>query len=297
MRPAPDDIVKKLLAEGKLTNDEANLAPHIPMSHDVCVESDSGGHTDQRIALTMFPSIVRLKDEIMSQHRYAKAIRVGAAGGIGTPEAAAAYYIMGADFILTGSINQCTVESGMSENGKVLLQAMEIQDTAYAPAGDMFELGARVQVLKKGVLFPARANLLYDLYKRYNSLEEIDSKTKEKIQQQYYKRSFDDVWEETKNYYMQIKPQEIAIAEKNLKHKMALIFQWYFVHSTRLAMKGSTEQMVDYQIHCGSALGAFNHWVKGTPLENWQNRHVDEIAEKLMQGTADYLNQWWERYR
>ena len=49
---------------------------------------------------------------MMARYRYTKAIRVGAAGGIGTPEAAAAAFVLGADFILTGSINQCTVEAG-----------------------------------------------------------------------------------------------------------------------------------------------------------------------------------------
>lgn len=78
-------------------------------------------------------------------------IRVGAAGGIGTPEAAAAAFILGADFIVTGSINQCTVEAGTSEIVKDLLQEINVQDTEYAPAGDMFELGAKVQVLKKGL--------------------------------------------------------------------------------------------------------------------------------------------------
>lgn len=72
---------------------------------------------------------------------------------------------------------------------------------------------------------------------------------------------------------------------------MALIFRWYFIHTSRLAIKGSAEQSVDYQIHCGPALGAFNQWVKGTPLENWRNRHVDKIGEKIMQDTALLLSQ------
>jgi trans-AT polyketide synthase/acyltransferase/oxidoreductase domain-containing protein len=38
-------------------------------------------------------------------------------------------------------------------------------------------------------------------------------------------------------------------------------------------------------------LGAFNQWIKGTELENWRNRHVDEIAIKLMNETAELLNQ------
>ena len=87
---------------------------------------------------------------------------------------------MGADFILTGSINQCTQEGGISDSAKNMLQNINVQDTEYAPAGDMFEIGAKVQVLKKGVFFPARANKLYMLYTQYNSLDEIP----EKIQKQ-----------------------------------------------------------------------------------------------------------------
>lgn len=72
---------------------------------------------------------------------------------------------------------------------------------------------------------------------------------------------------------------------------MAFIFKWYFVHTIRLAMRVRTEQKVDYQIHSGPAMGTFNRWVNGTALENRRNRHVDEIADKLMQGTAELLNQ------
>jgi trans-AT polyketide synthase/acyltransferase/oxidoreductase domain-containing protein len=144
-------------------------------------------------------------------------------------------------------------------------------------------------VLRRGVFFPARANKLYALYQQYNSLEEIDTKTQHQIQEKYFKRSFDEVWAETKAYYLRTKPEEVEQAEQNPKHKMALIFKWYFVHTTRLAMKGSEEQRVDYQVHCGPALGAFNQWVKGTALADWRNRHVDDIAERLMQGTAELL--------
>ncbi|OHX19446.1 hypothetical protein BI344_18375 [Chromobacterium sphagni] len=72
---------------------------------------------------------------------------------------------------------------------------------------------------------------------------------------------------------------------------MAMIFKWYFAHSTRLALQGEEDQLTDYQIHCGPALGAFNQWVKGTAIERWQNRHVADIAERIMQGTAQWLNQ------
>ena len=71
---------------------------------------------------------------------------------------------------------------------------------------------------------------------------------------------------------------------------MALIFRWYFVHSIRLAMRGAPGQEVDYQVHCGPAMGAFNRLVAGTDLADWRNRHVDVIAERLMHGAADLLD-------
>ncbi|MCC5467067.1 ACP S-malonyltransferase [Pelosinus baikalensis] len=294
LSPAPERIIDKLLAEQKITKVEADLAKEIAMADDICVEADSGGHTDGGVAYALMPAMIKLRNEMMEKYQYHRKIRVGAAGGIGTPEAAAAAFILGADFILTGSINQCTVEAATSAAVKDLLQQMNVQDTDYAPAGDMFELGSKVQVLKKGVFFPARANKLYELYRQYSSLDEIDEKTKLQIQEKYFKRSFEEVYKEVKSFYP---AQEIEKAERNPKHKMALIFRWYFGYSSRLALNGSEESKVDYQIHCGPALGAFNQFVKGTDLANWKNRHVDEIAEKIMTEVAELLNQRYHNLR
>lgn len=288
LSPAPERIVSKLLNENKITSEEADLLKEIPLANDICVEADSGGHTDGRSPYSLMPAMIKLRNEMMEKYKFPKKIRVGAAGGIGTPEAAAAAFILGADFIVTGSVNQCTVEAGTSDSVKDLLQQMNVQDTDYAPAGDMFELGAKVQVLKKGLFFPARANKLYELYRQYNSLDEIDQKTRTQIQEKYFKRSFEKVYEDIKSYYPS---HELEKAEQNPKHKMALTFRWYFGYSTRLALNGDEESRVDYQVHCGPALGSFNQWVKGTALEDWRNRHVDEIAIKLMNETADLLNQ------
>lgn len=235
----------------------------------------------------MMPAMIRLRDEMRKKHGYTKSVRVGAAGGIGTPEAAAAAFILGADFILTGSINQCTVEAATSDKVKDMLQQANVQDTEYAPAGDLFELGAKVQVLKKGVFFPARANKLYDLYLRYNSLDEIDEKAKKQLQEKYFKRSFEDIYRDVETFCL---PEDMAKAERNPKHKMALIFRWYFGKFIQLALNGTPGSEVDYQIQCGPALGAFNQWVKGTQLEDWRNRHVDEMAVNIMNEAADILN-------
>lgn len=295
MSPAPLALVNALKQKGLLSEQEAACQPYLPVSTDICVEADSGGHTDKGTIFALLPAIQYLRERLMSQFHYTKAIRIGAAGGIGTPQAAVAAFMLGAEFILTGSINQCTVEAGTSDEVKALLQSANVQDTTYAPSGDMFELGAQIQVLKKGLFFPARANKLYDLYRQYDAIEALNPKIREQIENKYFKRSFAQVWQETATYYRQANPDELAKAEKNPKAKMALIFRWYFVHTARLALQGSRDQKVDYQVHCGPALGAFNQWVQGTELENWQNRRVDLIGELLMQQTASLLSNRFEQ--
>ncbi|WDF48904.1 ACP S-malonyltransferase [Paenibacillus sp. KACC 21273] len=287
MSPPPQHILDQLVQSRHITAEQAQWAKQIPMADDICAEADSGGYTDSAVMMTLLPSLLSLRTAIMKQYSYRRKIRIGAAGGIGTPEAAAAVFVMGADFILTGSINQCTVEAGTSAMVKELLQQINVQDTEYAPAGEMFELGAKVQVLKKGLYFPARANKLYELYRQYNAIEEIDEKTKTRLQEQYFKKSFTDIYADVKQTYS---AQEIERAERNPKAKMALLFKWYFTYSTELALRGDRDSKVDYQVYCGPALGAFNQWVQGTLLEHWQQRHVDQIADKLMKETADLLN-------
>jgi trans-AT polyketide synthase/acyltransferase/oxidoreductase domain-containing protein len=72
---------------------------------------------------------------------------------------------------------------------------------------------------------------------------------------------------------------------------MALIFRWYLTQSFDFARLGNEARRVDFQVHCSPAMGAFNAWVKGTELEPWQNRHVDVIGKKLMDSSAEILQQ------
>jgi trans-AT polyketide synthase, acyltransferase and oxidoreductase domains len=294
MQPPPPAIVAKLRASGQITSEEAELAPFVPMSGDICVESDSGGHTDQGVAFALIPAILTLRDLSMQKHDFAKRIRVGAAGGIGTPHAVAAAFVLGIDFVLTGSINQCTCEARTSDAVKDLLQELNVQDTAYAPAGDMFELGSKIQVARKGLFFAARANKLYELYQRYDSLEAIDQTMRRQVEDKYFKKSFDDIWQETRAHYLERKPHKLPELEAHPKRKMAAVFRWYFRHSTGLALEGNRDKVVDYQIHCGPALGAFNEWVKPTPLRSWRNRRVAVIGERLMVAAAQMLS---DRFR
>ena len=120
--------------------------------------------------------------------------------------------------------------------------------------------------------------------------QSIDAATAREIQDKYLRRSFDEVYRETRDFYAKEAPEEIERAERNPKARMALVFRWYFIHTMRLAMEGKAEHRVDYQVHTGPALGAFNQWVKGTLLEDWRHRHVDAIGAHLMQACADYVD-------
>lgn len=291
LSPPPRALLDRLVADERLTRAEALAAASLPMSDDLCIESDSGGHTDGGVALALLPSMLRLRDELCARHGYPGRIRIGAAGGLGAPEALAAAFMLGADFVVTGSVNQCTPQAGTSDAVRDLLAALDVQDTAYAPAGDLFELGAQVQVARKGTLFAARANKLYQLYRQHGSLDAIDEATRTTIERDYFGRTFEQIWKETAAYLAERHPERLRRAERDPRVKAALVMRWYFRHSTEVALSGDAEEKVNYQVHCGPAMGAFNAWVKGTDLEDWRARDVDVIAQRLMEGAARCLEQ------
>ncbi|MCF6522338.1 PfaD family polyunsaturated fatty acid/polyketide biosynthesis protein [Streptomyces sp. JJ36] len=289
LSPPPPEVVRELAAAGRITPDEAALAGSLPMCDDLCAEADSGGHTDQRPMLALLPAMLTTRENRAARFPAAARVRVGAAGGIGTPEGAAAAFVMGADFVLTGSINQCTAEAGTSDAAKDLLQYAQVQDTALVPAADMFEMGTKAQVLRRGLFFPARANKLYELWLRHGSLDDLDETTADHVQRRILGRSFAEVWAEVRERYARNRPEVVRRAEEDPKRRMALVFTWYFARATRFAQEGSTDSRVDFQIPCGPALGALNERLRGTALEDWRDRHPDDLARLIMSGAAQLL--------
>jgi trans-AT polyketide synthase, acyltransferase and oxidoreductase domains len=286
LQPAPLKILQELVAQGKITQQQADLAQQVPMADDLTVEADSGGHTDNRPLVCLLPAIVELRDEIQSQYNYQNPVRVGVAGGISTPQAALAAYIMGAAYIVTGSVNQSCVEAGTCLQVKKLLAEAEMHDVMMAPAADMFEMGVKLQVLKRGTMFAMRAQKLYELYKNYDSITDIPTPEKTKIEKQIFRLSLDEVWQHTSNYLVQRNPDKLAKANHNPKLKMALIFRWYLGLSSRWSNTGEADREIDYQIWCGPAMGAFNNWVKGSYLEPVSERHVVDVAQHILTGAA-----------
>jgi PfaD family protein len=256
------------------------------MAQDLTAEADSAGHTDNRPALTLLPTMLALRDRLAQQFNYTMPLRVGLGGGIGTPAAAAAAFAMGAAYIVTGSVNQACVESGSSDRVRQMLAQVQQADVIMAPAADMFEMGVKLQVIKRGTMFPMRASKLFELYRTCDSLETIPAHERDSIEKTIFREPLESIWQKTRAFFADIDRSHIDRAEKDPKHKMALTFRWYLGLSSRWANSGDAARQVDYQIWCGPAMGAFNEWTKGSFLEDPANRRIATVAMNLLHGAA-----------
>lgn len=286
MAPPPAAMLERLVADGDMSAAEAEIARHLPVAEDFVAEADSGGHTDNRPLPVLIPLLLHERDKAMARFGYARPLRVGAAGGIGTPAAVAAAFAMGAAFICTGSINQACAESGLSAPARIMLAAASAADVAMAPSADMFELGVKVQVLKKGTLFAMRAQRLYDIYRRASGLDDIAPEERAQLERDIFRAPLDAIWDETRAYFTARDPAQIERAMREPRHKMALVFRWYLGASSRWPIEGAAERALDYQIWCGPAMGAFNDWAAGSFLEAPHNRTVVQVARNLLEGAA-----------
>jgi trans-AT polyketide synthase, acyltransferase and oxidoreductase domains len=286
MCPAPLAMLQELRARGLLSALEVELAQRLPLACDITAESDSGGHTDNRPLMALLPSLARLRDQVCQDHHFALPIRIGAAGGLGTPGAIAAAFALGAAYVQTGSINQACIESGLDADARAMLAGAEISDVIMAPAADMFEMGVKVQVLRRGTLFAPRAAKLYELYRAYSALEEIPAPERNKVETQILRSSFAEAWVATRTFWQQRDPAQVQRALTDPKHQMALVFRSYLGLSSRWAIDGVHARSADFQIWCGPAMGAFNTWTKDSFLSEPAERTVAQVARNLLEGAA-----------
>jgi trans-AT polyketide synthase/acyltransferase/oxidoreductase domain-containing protein len=286
LAPAPDAMRRDLAQAGLITPEEAELGGEVPMAQDLTVEADSGGHTDNRPLVAMFPAMLALRDRLQAQFRFARPARVGAAGGISTPEAAAAAYVMGAAYVMTGSVNQACVESGSCDRVRAMLAQAGQADVVMAPAADMFELGVKVQVLKRGTMFAQRGAKLYEAWKAYDSIEALPPAVRASIERDMLKTTLEQAWESTKAYFLQRDPSQVERAEREPRHKLALVFRSYLGQASRWANAGAPDRVLDYQVWCGPAMGAFNEWSKGSFFDEPSERRVALVARNILFGAA-----------
>lgn len=285
MEPAPAALVSALQAAGKLTAREAELARYVPVAEDITVEADSGGHTDNRPLSALLSEIVLLRDNLAQQHNLGRRVRVGAGGGVSTPQSVAGAFAMGAAYVVTGSVNQSCVESGLSAQARGMLAKAGVADVMMAPASDMFEMGVNLQVLKRGSMFGPRAKKLYEWYAASPNLATVVAEHGPELEK-ILGMSVDEVWAETERYWADRDPAVLELASRDPKYQIALLFRWYLGKSSRWAIDGDPGRVLDYQIWCGPSMGAFNSWVAGSYLEPLEQRRADQVALNLLEGAA-----------
>ncbi len=286
LAPAPPELLAQLVRDKLISLQEAELAKSVPIAEDVTTESDSGGHTDNQPLGALLPILLRLRDDMVRQHGYTRPIRIGAAGGLGTPNAVASAFALGAAYVLTGSVNQASLEAALAPHAKEMLCKADSADVAMAPAADMFEMGVEVQVLKRGTLFASRGHKLRDVYRSYAGLKDIPPDERAKLERDIFKDTLENVWANTEKFFAERDPKQLNRAKADEKHRMALVFRSYLGQSSRWAIAGTPDRVMDYQIWCGPAMGSFNQWVKGTFLEPASGRTVTQIALNLLEGAA-----------
>ncbi len=286
LNPAPAEALRALVASGALSEEQARMAEGLPVADAVTCEADSAGHTDRRALPVILPLIRALRDRICAERGYDRPVYIGGAGGLGTPSALLGAFALGADYVLTGSINQASPEAGTSAEAKALLAAAGMADVASGPAPDMFELGASVQVLSRGSLYAQRARRLYETWRAYGDWSEVPERERARIERQILRRSFEAVWADCEDYWGRRDPEKLARARGDGRQRMALVFRWYLGMTSRWARLGETSRKRDFQIWCGPAMGAFNAWAAGGPLEPLEARGVAAMAEALLRGAA-----------
>jgi len=293
LSPPPEKMIHQLVDRQLISLDEASLAGQIPVAEDLTAEADSGGHTDNRAAISLLPSMIDLRDNLFQTYKYSTMPCIGLGGGIATPKAVAAAFVMGADYVLTGSINQSCIESGTSPTVRQMLAKALQTDVIMAPSANMFERGIKVQVLKRGTLFPQRAARLFELYRTYSSIEEIPDDIKKEVEKKILQNSFNSEWERTQKFFNAYDPVQLELAEKDPKRRMSLLFRSYLGKSSKWAINDEPSRKKDYQIWCGPSMGAFNEWTRGSFMEDPNNRKFKTIAMNLLFGACVVMRRQW----
>ena len=286
MSPAPEAMLRQLVSSNAITAEQAELAAQVPVACDITAESDSGGHTDNRAAAVLLSTLLETAGEIAHQYGFdERSIRIGLAGGIATPQAVAGAFQMGAAYVLTGSINQASVESGLSTAARHMLVEADAADVVMAPAADMFEQGVEVQVLKRGTLFGPYAKRLHALYRSGATPDSLSIEDREWFEKRLG-QSLEQAWAETRSYLARSNPAALAQGERDGNFRFALLCRRYLFMASQWARDGIQGRALDYQIWCGPSMGAFNHWARGSYLAPLENRTVKQIAWNLLEGAA-----------
>jgi PfaD family protein len=135
-------------------------------------------------------------------------------------------------------------------------------------------------------MYAMRARRLYETYLGYPDIEAIPDELRSTLVRDVLHASLDEIWAETRAFWSERDPTQLARADHDPKHRMALVFRWYLGKSSRWAIDGDTARRADYQLWAGPAVGMFNLWTAGSFLAEPGERTVTQIALNLLEGAA-----------
>ena len=172
-----------------------------------------------------------------------------------------------------------------------MLAQAEQADVVMAPAADMFEMGVKVQVLKRGTMFAMRAAKLYELYRAY-AVAGGDSRRRARRR---WRRTCSALrWRTIWAADARLLPAARSGAGGACRaRRRSTGWPWCFAGIWACRRAGRTPASrrgkLDYQVWCGPAMGAFNEWVRGSFLERPENRRVVTVALNILYGAAVLL--------
>ncbi len=284
MQAAPARLLDELLETQQITSQQHRLAQQCPVADDVCVTCDGAWVNEPASAWIKLPEFQQLR---ASLGLVAQSVRLGCSGGIGTPQSMAAAFQLGADFVLTGSINQCTVEAGVHEAVKAALAQAGVEDTAFAPRADALRSDVRSRVLCGVSHFATRARHVLQLMHKGLSLQSVGEDTRAGLEQHFFGQALETVLKTACESLPDAAQQQVR---SDGHRQWMLVLQQYLRRAERAVLSDQDGDLRNARIDCSAAMGAFNAWAKGTPWQDWRARQVAPMTLALLRQCAEMLD-------
>jgi trans-AT polyketide synthase, acyltransferase and oxidoreductase domains len=265
LRPPPAELIAPLVRSGQLDPAEADHARRHPVATDLFVQPEPEGGATAGLLMSV------LRATSQTRRDGEESVPVGV-GGIGTAEEIASAVLLGADFIVTGAINQTAPQARTCDAVKDLLATVTMADTVLAPSAELFRLGGREHMVRKATLFPARAAHLYALHLARVSPADFSPQTRHLLESEYFGEPLEEV--------IRSAPEP----------RLVDLLTRYFDLGTSAALAGRMEHQLNWHIPSGQEMGAFNLAADGLGLADWAGRDVDVVAERLMTAGAQLLD-------
>jgi trans-AT polyketide synthase/acyltransferase/oxidoreductase domain-containing protein len=284
----PEYLLRELIDQGTLSADDAALARDCTCADEIVVSGDSAWSTSRSNPLAVLPAMRHVRERVAARCPAASRVPMGVAGGIGCPAGVAAAFALGADFVLTGSINQCTQEANTSSAVKDRLCTVGLEDTHALAGASAWSLGA-IQMLRKGTLFPANARRALTLHEAFQSWDKLGAAERERLERQYCELAMADALSLRSEVLNSFVPQLALVTQNDVYARVAAALHGYFDRAERMAQRGELTEEHQFLVHTGPALAAFNAWCAATPWADWRPRSVGAIARRLMNEAAELL--------